>query len=281
MQNNNVHMSIVINGARDHNAREFISPLNRQHYVEGREGSNFTIRLQNKNAFRVLAIPSVDGLSVLDGKPAGQESPGFVLSANQSLDIPGWMVDGNTAAKFFFAGTKLNGDDESYAAQSGQDTANKGIIGLKVFKEKAPLYQPVYRSKGFAPADTMFGSSGSVMRSRGISMNSVSLSCSASAGSASAATSMANNNAIASAAVSAEAPHTPTLGTGFGDATDFNTVKTEFQRGDLIAMLVIYYDDKRGLKKVGIDVDQPIAQRPSAFPADEVGGCAPPSGWNR
>lgn len=263
MLHNNVSMAIIINGSRDHTAREYISPINRQYYVEGREGSNFTIRIHNKNNFRVLAIPSVDGLSVLDGKPAGEQSPGYVLAAREILDIPGWMVDGNTAAKFFFAGLKANGEDESYAAQSGQSTANKGIIGLKVFAEKVtnPHYSLPLRSAGiFASGVDMAAGS--------------TLSCSTARRgmTASASASTASMNACLAAA--------PALGTGFGEAQEFNTSKTNFDRGDLLAMIVIYYDDKRGLKKMGIDVDQPIASSPSAFPADEV-GCNPPSGWQR
>ena len=135
MRMNDITMSIVIitpNG--EHTAREYNSPHNRQTYVEGREGSNFILRLTNNTPSRVLAVPSVDGLSVLDGKAAGKDSGGYIIEGRQTLDIPGWKLDGDTAAQFFFAGKK-NGQDDSYAAQSAQDTANKGVIGLRVYSE--------------------------------------------------------------------------------------------------------------------------------------------------
>lgn len=278
MQINNVSMTIVINGARgDITAREYISPHNRQNYIEGREGSNFTLRLHNKNNFRVLAIPSVDGLSVLDGKPAGEGSPGYVLGAGETLDIPGWKVDSGTAAKFFFAGLKSNGADESYVAQTGGDTLNKGLIGLKVFKERVVSHDWNYaRGIQLSSTSPMFGAMGGSKLSksamRGVSMNNASLSCSVSSASAS------TSSMSTSAAVEPEV--TQTLGTGFGEAQDFQTTKTDFKRGDLIAMMVIYYDDKRGLERVGINVNKPVESRPSAFPADET-GCTPPAGWNR
>lgn len=252
MIKNNVEMSILINS---HNAREYSSPMDLQTYIEGREGSEFTIRITNRNSFRVLAIPSLDGLSILDGKPAGSNSSGYILEANQVLDIPGWKVDNTTAAKFFFSGIK-NNTDESYVAQSGNDTANKGVIGLMVFNEK-PQYQNMMKGiVASAPmgAATLFSSP---MRAFG--MDSSPLLCASS---------------VTPTMDSADSA----LGTGFGQATDFSTTKSTFERNDLLCLMVMYYKDARGLKKVGIDVSKPIA-RPSAFPADN--GCAPPSGWAR
>jgi hypothetical protein len=70
-----------------------------------------------------------------------------------------------------------------------------------------------------------------------------------------------------------------TLGTTFGEATDFHTTTVQFQRGDLLAMIVLYYDDRQGLKRRGIDVTRKLAA-PNPFPADTPKGCAPPAGWN-
>lgn len=255
MIKNNVEMSILINS---HNAREYSSPMDLQTYIEGREGSEFTIRLTNRNSFRVLAIPSVDGLSILDGKPAGSNSSGYILEANQVLDIPGWKVDNATAAKFFFSGMK-NNTDESYVAQSGNDTANKGVIGLMVFNEK-PQYQNMMKGIVSAPMGVA-----NPMRSFGIASSTL----------------MCSNSITASSAtptMDSALDHDAALGTGFGQATDFSTTKSTFERNDLLCLMVMYYKDARGLKKVGIDVAKPIA-RPSAFPADN--GCAPPSGWAR
>ena len=307
MFSNNVSLTVVIHGQNgEHPAREFVSPIDRQTYVEGREGSNFTLRLRNSNGFRVLAIPAVDGLSVLDGKPAGEKSPGYILEANQTLDSPGWVVDQGTAAKFFFSGMKADGGDASYVAESGGDTLNKGFIGLKVFKE-----QHVYSGGGFRSFGVSRGAMGGaavLSSARGISkgiapmggtadwsgmatMNSVTTSIGGSLESASLTSFSDSFDVAASACMSmddqersrgiAPEPVQQTLGTGFGEATDFATTKTEFKRGDLLAMMVIKYDDRRGLKKRGIEVDRPATRSAgSAFPADQT-GCTPPSGWSR
>jgi hypothetical protein len=286
----NVEMTIVINAAKDHSAREFVSPMDRQTYIEGRDGSNFSIRLHNKNAFRVLAIPSVDGVSILDGEPAGEQSPGYILDAQQTLDIPGWVVDGDTAAKFFFASTKSDGTDSSYVAQSGGDTANKGVIGLMVFREKytPPAFTGGFhkgilrnansRSYSFNGSNTLLGSRSMMAPTPGLYNMTTSCAADSVADSADAA----NWVATASAGISFDSvepePETQ-LGTGFGEATSFTTKKVDFDRGDLLCVMVIYYKDARGLKKVGIDVSQPIRRSPSAFPADKR-GCKPPVGWN-
>lgn len=312
MFSNNVSLTVVINGQNgEHIAREFLSPIDRQTYVEGREGSNFTLRLRNSNSFRVLAIPSVDGLSVLDGKPAGEHSSGYILEGNQTLDIPGWVVDQGTAAKFFFSGMKADGGDDSYAAQSGQDTNNKGYIGLKVFKEKVVAHYGGGHMRSFSAGvggmsvggaavmpsrmsksiplsrinseTTVRSMADSALASRVSSLEASFKGSNAVGGAASLnnATSFFDSFEVtASACMSMDEPVQQTLGTGFGDATDFATQKAEFKRGDLLAMMVIKYDDRRGLKKRGIEVDRPAQTLGSAFPADAV-GCTPPTGWKR
>jgi hypothetical protein len=303
MFSNNVSITVVIHGNNtEHNAREFVSPIDRQTYVEGREGSNFALRLRNSNPFRVLAIPSVDGLSVLDGEPAGERSMGYILEANETLDIPGWVVDQGTAAKFFFSGLKADGGDDSYAAQSGKDTNNKGFIGLKVFKEKVAGYVRGANFRSFGAVGGMAVGGAAVMpTSRGISKGLVSPATSVGMRDESSVTLASFNNATsfsdnfevaASACMSMDGDQersrginavntvTQTLGTGFGEATDFETHKGDFKKGDLLAMMVIKYDDRRGLKKRGIEVDRPVATQGSAFPADNT-GCVPPTGWAR
>lgn len=261
MQNNNVTLTVIINGqSGNFDAREYVSPQDRQTYIEGREGSNFSLRIYNGNSFRVLAIPSVDGLSVLDGEPAGENSPGYLLEPRQTLDIPGWMVDEKTAAKFFFAGMK-DGKDSSYVAQMDKDTSNKGVIGLMVFREKPAAY---FGNAVFATGALMRSSAPSSAMTRGIPTSGVAFN------------SLSADMPVAMASCASE----PTLGTGFGDATDFETKKAEFERGDLLSILALYYADARGLKRKGIDVNVHVTKSPNPFPANKV-GCATPKDWRR
>jgi hypothetical protein len=77
------------------------------------------------------------------------------------------------------------------------------------------------------------------------------------------------------------APVEQTLGTAFGEATNFGTTEITFNRGDLSALIVMYYDDSRGLIKRGIQLRKPSrieTKQPQAFPA-MTKNCVPPAGW--
>lgn len=72
------------------------------------------------------------------------------------------------------------------------------------------------------------------------------------------------------------------LGTAFGEAQTFATTTVAFNRGDMQAMLVLYYDNARGLKARGIVLTRTkkdaVLATPNAFPG--MSGCTPPKGWN-
>lgn len=209
-------------------------------YVEGREGKNFTLRITNNNNHRVLAIPSVDGMSVLDGKPASHDSMGYVISAHSSVSIPGWTLDNNQVAKFFFTQK-----EEAYATRIGSGTQT-GVIGVIAYKEQVVLTRRVpydyYVKDGFKSANnSVFGSS------------------------------------TASACLNATSSFD--MGTGFGEKTEFKTNKTEFNRGDFLTGITVYYDSKRNLEKRGIKfpvISTRYNNLPDAFPGI---GCTPPPNW--
>ena len=82
-----------------------------------------------------------------------------------------------------------------------------------------------------------------------------------------------------SASIPVEDSVQQTLGTAFGQATNFQTMQVTFERGDMVAMLIMYYDDIRGLKARGIVIPTRRQQtQPQAFPGMTT-GCTPPDGW--
>ena len=107
-------------------------------YIEGRAGSEFELKLVNNSNEAVLMIPSVDGLSIIDGTSADQNSKGYIVAANSSAIIPGWTLDDNTIAKFVFADKK-----KSYAANHPDSPSenNVGVIGLLVFNQKQSQFE--------------------------------------------------------------------------------------------------------------------------------------------
>jgi hypothetical protein len=251
MLSGNVSLSVLVHGrdgGRGIPAPEYVSPVNRDTYIEGREGSNFSLRIHNGTHRRVLAIPSVDGLGALDGKPAGMESRGFIMAPGETVDVPGWMLDQASVARFVFSGTK-DGVDQSYVAQIGGDVRHKGTIGVLVLDENRP--KPFH---GGLTASSAGSASKGVLRSAPMAAMSM--------------------NAAPEAAMS------QSLGTGFGEAAAFHTRSGHFDRGGILTRIDLFYDDARGLKRVGIDVSRPVSPRPSAFPALDM-GCAPPPGWRR
>jgi hypothetical protein len=300
---NNCELNIIVKGRK---VDEFQSPMDFQRYIEGRDGSEFELELVNRNPYDCEFIVSVDGLSVTDGKLAGKKSGGYVVPANTTHRIPGWLVDGDTAAKFTFAGAKGG----SYVEQAEEgDERNKGVIAAMVFERRGWRNNNAYRPRGHglgnlrssfssnvmgsrtkskgmsssrgtggASAGGDWSGSGSLVGSNVVGSNDMNLMNCAVA-SASAAPSYASPG-VTSTEVDASMSVEQTLGTGFGEATKFETTSVQFERGDMVAKIVVHYDDRQGLKRRGIDVNRRVTA-PNPFPADEPTGCTPPAGWGR
>ena len=251
-------------------------------FVEGRKGSEFEVEFKNKSNKQVLVVPSVDGKSIFDGKPATPESRGYVIRPWASIRIPGWTLDNSAVAKFTF-----EDKDKSYSAavtQEGEAVVS-GVIGVMVYSEKEkpqtintihhiyPTY-PVYIGTPRTPwpyNGTMLTTSCAVgseevskSAKRGVSMNAT-LSATASAGS---------HENTASNADPFE------MGAGFGQKADFKTQTVSFERGDVAATFQLYYDSRRNLEKRGIQVVKKDTRHLNELPQAFTGmGCTPPPGW--
>jgi hypothetical protein len=107
-----------------------------------RTGAEYAIRVNNRGPRRIEAVVSVDGLSVINGKPASERSVGYLVNANGSVVIKGWRRDKDTVAAFGFEDR-----ENSYAARTGH-RENIGVIGLVAFEEQQeirayPLEEPL------------------------------------------------------------------------------------------------------------------------------------------
>jgi hypothetical protein len=114
-----------------------------------RLGQEYAIRVWNHGPRRVAAILSVDGLSVIDGRTASGDSPGYVVAPQGSVVIKGWRRDMDTVAAFSFVDR-----DKSYANLVGRPE-NVGVIGLLAIEERVvwrPRPEPLseFRGKGTA-----------------------------------------------------------------------------------------------------------------------------------
>lgn len=272
MELNNVTAQIVVAG------REIDEYLhNGQTFIEGRKGSEYIIRITNRNSTRVSVAVSVDGLCVIDGKPASLTSTPFLVDAHSTINIQGWQRDTESAAAFKFGSRK-----GSYAAVSaGHDSRNIGVIGIAVHEEL------VNKSISFG-AGYIHGAAPSICRS--IPLDNVTLSAMGSPttlnmgnpttlnmvaqSSAAYSTNSVGSN-LRSASVASAALNN--VGTEWGQNVASEVTTEEFKRGDLLGVLAIYYDDRDGLKARGIDLSKPKFHTPNPFPA--TGFCQPPTGY--
>ena len=290
MNINNIDINVLVRGR---SVSEFFHRGST--FIEGRGGSNYEIEVRNRNSHRVEVVLSVDGLSVTDGKAAGPLSNGYLVDAGATVRVPGWTLDNSQVAAFAFAAEKGG----CYVEQATGSPENKGVIGALVYAEKLrPIQQ--YRSptvvgqpfNGFPPyyMQDSVRSYGPTMRGLSPMWNASGIEASGGAGPVFSAASV--NSVSASAAQTANqrsfnAASTGTLdaspqslGTAFGEATNFNTSKVTFDRADMIAMIVMYYDNLVGLKARGVPVERPRRAQsiPQAFPGMTT-GCRPPEGW--
>jgi hypothetical protein len=276
-----IQVKVLVNG-------KFIQEYHKdqQIFVEGRKGSNFELSLKNLTCRRILVHPTVDGLSAMTGEEASRNdhSHGYVLGPYQDATIPGWRLDNDSVAQFFFAG-----EGKSYAEKTGRPL-NKGVIAAAVWEEKHVNYGWYMSDPKWVlePLEVKWGLRGSHdYNPHGVTTGDI----------------MPETNTVYSCNVSKGdvektrgtlGPHqnrlysdfTPqqNLGTGFGRKADHQVYNTHFtpERDEPNGIAVIYYDDFRGLGKRGIRVRRSAVKdrrvsMPNPFPKDE--GCVPPHGW--
>ncbi len=127
----------------------------RVYLAVARLGQEYELRVWNHGPRRIAAVLSVDGLSVMHGRPASEADPGYVVTPHGSVVVKGWRRDRDTVAAFSFQPR-----DESYASRTGRPE-NVGVIGLVAFEEltRDPFPLPMEKRDG-APAFRMPGSGG-------------------------------------------------------------------------------------------------------------------------
>ena len=99
-------------------------------YIEGKPGNEYQIAVCNQVGDKVLAVVSVDGVNVITGEAASPQQSGYIVDANQSLDIAGWRKSLMHTAAFYF--TPL---EDSYAARTNRPQ-NVGVIGVALYRHK-------------------------------------------------------------------------------------------------------------------------------------------------
>ncbi len=272
-----------------------------EHWIEGRSGSAYEFLLKNNTWNDSEFVITCDGLSILNGKAASKDSPGYIVKAKSSSTITGWLVDNNTAAKFVF-GAK----DTSYTNQMGNGTDNTGVIGIRVYKQKVKLAtdwtkilednwtyrpKPYYPKYPTYPHQPYWYSDRSWFNDYYVGdtwpyNNTVMCGAVVPTASSSSALRSATMNIVATGpAISTfEQPdEVSSLGTEFGEATKMKTTQVSFERASEVPDFeqTLYYGSAKDLNLKGIVLvyqQKAVKPKPNPFPGDF---CTPTTNWKK
>lgn len=219
----------------------------KQTYVEGRDGSEFQLEFHNKSHARKKIVVTVDGINIITGK--SDYNDGYVVNPWESINIPGWRINSNEVAKFVFSSVK-----KSYNQRSdGHDARNIGVIGCLVFEQDFPTTNTWdnlfdYRYRQNIPAGPITATYSTSIMSGSLMGSSI-----------------------------ANLPLSKNLGTGYGDATKYDTTKVSYKfQSKPVTKFVLFYDSAEGLKKRGIFVNRAPFNQPDPFPGFNDDGVPPP-----
>lgn len=126
-------------GIHDHTAGETLTVHRRfgEKWIVGERGHEYSIRVHNTSAVRVLAVVSVDGVNAVTGQTAAPSQSGYVIEAGGSVIIDGWRKSLERTAAFVFTSPM-----HSYASRTSR-LDNVGVIGVALFREREPAPLPV------------------------------------------------------------------------------------------------------------------------------------------
>ena len=238
-------------------------------YIEGREGTTFSLKLRNNSYTRKLFVPTIDGLSVIDGKEASYKSNGYIVQGNSSITVDGWRRSDKEVAEFYFSSP-----EGSYRKRMKQGD-NLGVIGVAVFDEK-PQYNytstwPTWTYTISTPGifNVMTDGSGNNIKYQ-TTLNEEG-GTSAMCCSTNAAMCCSTNAAMQNVS------QTPAqkLGTGWGETKHSEVTSVSFDvQSYPETTFELFYNTREELEKLGINFHKtPLYVAPQAFPGQY---CKPP-----
>jgi hypothetical protein len=109
-----------------------------EYWVAGRPGARYAVQVRNHLDERLLVVMSVDGVNVVSGETAAWDQTGYVFHPSEQYQVTGWRKSDTEIAAFTFTDSS-----NSHAERTGRP-ANVGVIGVAVFRERAPVAVPAY-----------------------------------------------------------------------------------------------------------------------------------------
>ncbi len=261
-------------------------------FVEAKDGTEFAIEVKNHRSGRVLAIVSVDGLDIVDGKVATAKSRGYIVSGNNADTFNGWRKSKEQVSNFKFTTGK-----NSYSTEKGKGASN-GIIGIKLIAEKFtppilhwqlaaqiepddyynsfPKKFPNYPKPYWGPTLSDGGT--------GVLGHNDYFRCASGGTSMRAHNGSPTSDVVSSAmycAVSSqeEAPAKFDMGTTWGALRNDRVQETEFEYGNEIGNFEFYYASREALQAMGVPLInvREVPALPKAFEGE--GFAQPPKNW--
>ncbi len=284
------NVDILVNGSRckqyNHNGKIFI---------EAKKGSEYTIEIKNESWTRILAVCSVDGLDILNGKKANENGNGYVINQLGNAKFDGFRVSDDKVAKFVF-----DYKDSSYAkSKDNGSEKNVGVIGIRLFSEKVkPLpeikevhhhwpqrpyygwpntgtpsypYPTIWCDATFNAGmnDATYGSVVSDSNTKGGKRGQVQGML--------RGMNMMSNAAPNTQKLSSEIPRGFDMGTKWGEAKESRVIEVDFEKGILAFSKDIYYASRESLIQMGVPIGN---EKQVSFPepfSDKY--ATPPEGW--
>ena len=259
MYHNQFELFILVNGKK---VREYYH--DGKIFIEGKKGSEFTLKFKNNSYQRVLFVPSIDGLSVIDGKEASKNSGGYIVDALRSIEIKGWRTSLDDVASFIFD-EKIN----SYVNKKSKNgnTMNCGVIGGRVFSEKTYYDYTITCSSTttnpywkYLPYTTCNAQSQSQTKTHNVNVKYLNAQ-------------LYDNMNMQSIYTTDRSPNPDfNLGTKFGQKQESKVEAKSFETDQILTELVIYYTDRQGLLKAGINIEN----KDKIYPTPFLDFCEPP-----
>ncbi len=271
----NYEAEILINGRP---VKEYFH--NHRTYIEGREGSIFSIRLRNNSSEKASFVTTVDGLSVIDGKDGSYNSRGYILDANSTMKIDGWRMNDNEVAEFYFSSV-----GDSYRKRKGEGN-NVGSIAVAVFREKEKIdLFPLIDDRGKIPYVPYIPHEPLPIKPR--EPWTPHNPWEKTYGKDTAHTNKVNDtftleNAVPTSssmcALLTKERSSQDVGTGFGQTKHSEVIIVEFDReSNPDAVLELFYNSRKQLSRIGVDINRQrySISEPNSFP-NENGYCKRP-----
>jgi hypothetical protein len=297
IQEQNIEIEILVHGKPlvqyKHEGRFF---------TEGKIGTEYSLRINNNNSYRVMIVVGIDGVNVIDSRPIGtkKDEAGYVIDAYGSLTVRGYRIDNENVAAF-----KFTAADKAYASKDKKLSGTTGVISVRTYQEKEkpvsipnnypkiiredhhhyhyddfwyPKPKPCRWDWEYTYPTVWCGTStkatAGLARSYDGSTSVRTLNhCAVSAQAVS-------DTQYACAATTAEAHDSNpfALGSSWGQKTESKVKEVAFEVGNFLTELTLYYTTREGLKTLGIDVSRAAKV---VFPDHSPGRyCEVPSGWN-